>query len=73
MFSEDEDESVDEDSDMNDGDDDDNQSGGKEMEGNQAINNDERRDDKARENIKDEDDASVFDWNEIDAEIEQEN
>ena len=26
-----------------------------------------------RENIKDEDGVGVFDWNEIDAEIEQEN
>ena len=43
------------------------------MEGNEPINDDERRDDDGRENIKDEDDASVFDWNEIDAEIEQEN
>ena len=73
VFSEDEDESVDDNSDMDDGDDDDNQSGGEGMEGNEPINDDERRDDEARENIKDEDDEGVFDWNEIDAEIEQEN
>ena len=73
MFSEDEDEGVDDDSDMDDGDDDDNQSGGKGMEGNEPINDDERRDGEARENIEDEDDAGIFDWNEIDAEIEQEN
>ena len=73
MFLEDEDESVDDDSDMDDGDDDDNQSGGEGMEGNEPINNDKRRDDEARENIEDEDDAGIFDWNEIDAEIEQEN
>ena len=73
VFSEDKDESVDEDSDMDDGDDDDNQSGGEGMEGNEAINDDERHDDEARKNIEDEDDASVFNWNEIDAEIEQEN
>ena len=70
VFSEDEDESVDDDSDMDDGDDDDNESGGKGMEGNEPINDDERRDDEGRENI---DDAGVFDWNEIDAKIEQEN
>ena len=73
MFSKDEDESVDDDSDTDDGDDDDNQNGGEGMEGNEPINNDERRDDDGRENIKDENDAGVFDWNEIDAEIEQEN
>ena len=73
VFSEDEDKGVDDDSDMDDGDDDDNQSGGKGMEGNEPINDDERGDDEARENIEDEDDASIFDWNEIDAEIEQEN
>ena len=50
-----------------------NQSGGQGMEGNELINDDERHDGKARENIKDEDDAGVFDWNEIDAKIEQEN
>ena len=64
---------MDDDSDMDDGDDDDNQSGGKGMEGNEPINDDKRRDGEARENIEDEDDAGVFDWNEIDAEIEQEN
>ena len=70
---EDEDESVDDDSDTDDGNDDDNQNGSEGMEGNEPINNDERRDDEGRENIKDVDDAGVFDWNEIDAEIEQEN
>ena len=73
MFSEDEDESVDDDSNTDDGDDDDNQNGGKGMEGNEPINDDERCDDDGRKNIEDEDDAGVFDWNEIDAEIEQEN
>ena len=73
MFSEDEDESVDDDSDTDDGDDDDNLNGGEGMEGNKPINDDERRDDDGRENIEDEDSAGVFDWNEIDAEIEQEN
>ena len=73
VFSEDEDESVDDDSDTDDGDDDDNQNGGEGMEGNEPSNNDERRDDDGRENIKNEDDTGVFDWNEIDAEIEQEN
>ena len=73
VFSEDEDESVDDDSDTDDGDDDDNLNGGKGMEGNEPINDDERRDDDGRENIKDEDDACVFDWNEIDVEIEQKN
>ena len=73
MFLEDEDESVDDDLDIDDGDDDDNQSGGEGMEGNEPINDDERRDDEARKNIEDKDDAGVFDWNEIDAEIEQEN
>ena len=58
---------------MDDGDDDDNESGGEGMEGNEPINDDERRDDEGRENIKDEDNAGVFDWNEIDAKIEQEN
>ena len=69
----DEDESVDDDSDTDDGDDDDNQNGGEGMDGNEPINDDERRDDDNWENIEDEDDADVFDWNEIDAEIEQEN
>ena len=73
VFSEDEDESVDDDSNTNDGDDDDNLNGGKGMEGNKPINDDERRDDDGRENIVAEDGAGVFDWNEIDAEIEQEN
>ena len=73
MFSEDEDESVDDDSDTNDGDDDDNLNGSEGMEGNEPINDDERCDDDGRENIEDEDDAGVFDWNEIEAEIEQEN
>ena len=73
MFSEDEDESVDDDSDTDDGDDDDNLNGGEGMEGNEPINDDERRDDDGRENIVAEDGAGVFDWNEIDAEIEQEN
>ena len=73
MFSEDEDEGVDDDSDMDDGDDDDNQSGGEGMKGNEPINNDERHDGEARENIEDKDNANIFDWNEIDAEIEQEN
>ena len=73
MFSEDEDESVDDDSDTDDGDDDDNLNGGKGMEGNEPINDDERCDDDGRKNIEDENNAGVFDWNEIDAEIEQEN
>ena len=73
VFSENEDESVDDDSNTDDGDDDDNLNGNKGMEGNEPINNDERRDDDGRENIEDEDGAGVFDWNEIDAEIEQEN
>ena len=73
VFSEDEDKSVDDDSDTDDGDNDDNESGGEGMEGNEASNDDERRDDDGRENIENEDDAGVFDWNEIDAEIEQEN
>ena len=47
MFSKDEDRGVDDDSDMDDGDDDDNESGGKGMEGNEQINDDERRDDEA--------------------------
>ena len=72
VFSEDEDENVDDDSDTDDGDDDDNLNGGKGMKGNEPINDDERRDDDGRENIVAEDGASVFDWNEIDAEIEQE-
>ena len=73
VFSEDEDESVDDDLDTDDGDDDDNLNGGKGMDGNEPINDDERRDDDGRKNIVAEDGASVFDWNEIDAEIEQEN
>ena len=73
VFSEDEDESVEDDSDTDDGDDDDNQNGGKGMEGNEPSNNDERRDDDGQENIENEDDAGIFNWNEIDAEIEQEN
>ena len=73
VFSEDEDESVDDDSDTDDGDDDDNQNGSEGMEGNEPINDDERRDNDSQENIEDEDDAGVFDWNEIDAEIEQKN
>ena len=73
VFSEDEDESVDDDLDRDDGDDDDNLNSGKGMEGNEPINDDERRDDDGRENIVAEDGAGVFDWNEIDAEIEQEN
>ena len=43
------------------------------MEGNEPINDDKRRDDDGQENIVAEDGAGVFDWNEIDAEIEQEN
>ena len=43
------------------------------MEGNEGSNNDERRDDDGRENIEDKDNAGVFDWNKIDAKIEQEN
>ena len=58
---------------MDDGDDDDNESDGEGMEGNEPINNDERCDDEGHENIEDEDDVGVFDWNKIDAEIEQEN
>ena len=73
VFSEDEDESVDDDSNTDDGDDDDNESGGEGMDGNEPINDDERRDDEGLENIEDKDDASVFDWNEIDAETEQQN
>ena len=74
VFSEHEDERVDDDLDTEDGDDDDdNLNGGKGMEGNEPINNDERRDDDGQENIVVEDGAGVFDWNEIDAEIEQEN
>ena len=73
MFSEDEDESLDDDSDTDDGDDDDNLNGGKGMEGNEPINDDERCDDDSWENIVAEDGAGVFDWNEIDVEIEQEN
>ena len=73
VFSEDEDESVDDDSDTDDGDDDDNLNCGEGMEGNEPINDDERRDDDGRKNIVAEDGAGVFDWNEIDAEIEQEN
>ena len=56
-----------------DGDDDDNLNGSKGMEGNEPINDDERRDGEGRQNIVAEDGAGVFDWNEIDAEIEQEN
>ena len=73
VFLEDEDKGVDDDSDMGVGDDDDNQSGGEGMEGNEPINDDERCDGEAHENIKDEDDIGIFNWNEIDAEIEQEN
>ena len=73
MFSEDKDESVDDDSDKDDGDDDDNLNGGEGMEGNEPINDDERSDGEGLENIVAEDAAGVFDWNEIDAEIEQEN
>ena len=73
VFSEDEDESVDDNSDTDDGDDDDNLNGGEDIEGNEPINDDERRDDDGRENIVAEDGAGVFDWNEIDAKIEQEN
>ena len=73
VFSEDEDESVDGDSDTDNGNDDDNLNGGKGMEGTEPINDDERRDDEGRENIVAGDGAGVFDWNEIDAEIEQEN
>ena len=73
VFSEDEDESVDDDSNTDNGDDDDNLNGGEDIEGNEPINDDERRDDDGRENIEDEDGAGIFDWNEIDAEIEQEN
>ena len=47
--------------------------GGEGMEGNELINDDERCDGKTRENIEDKDNAGVFDWNEIDTEIEQEN
>ena len=73
VFSEDEDESVDDDSDRDDGDDDDNLNGGEGIEGNEPINDDERSDGEGLENIVAEDGAGVFDWNEIDAEIEQEN
>ena len=73
VFSEDEDESVDDDSDTDDGDDDNNLNGGEDIEDNEPINDDERRNDDGRENIIVEDGAGVFDWNEIDAEIEQEN
>ena len=73
VFSEDEDESVDDDSNTDDGDDDDNLNGDEGMEGNEPINDDERCDDDGRENIVVEDGAGVFDWNEIDAKIEQEN
>ena len=73
VFSEDEDESVDDDSDMDDGDDDDNQNIGEGMKGDAPINDIERRDDDGWKNIEDEDNAGVFDWNEIRAKIEQEN
>ena len=73
VFSEDEDESVDDDSDRDDGDNDDNLNGGEGMEGNEPINDDERSDGEGLEKIVAEDGAGVFDWNEIDAEIEQEN
>ena len=69
VLSEDVDKSVDDDSDMDDGDDDDNESGGKGMKDNEPIKDDERRDDEGHENIEDEDDASVFDWHEIDVEM----
>ena len=64
---------MDDDLDMDDGDDNNNQNAGKGMEGNEPVNNDKRHDGKTRENIEDEDHAGVFDWNEIDAEIEQKN
>ena len=64
---------MDDDLNMDDGDDDNNESGGEGMEGNKPINDDERCDFEGRENIEDEDDAGIFDWNEIDVEIEQEN
>ena len=73
VFSEDEDKSVDDDSDRDDGDDDDNLNGGEGMEVNEPINDDERSDGEDPENIVVEDGAGVFDWNEINAEIEQEN
>ena len=64
---------MDDDSDTDDGDDDDNLNGSEGMEGNEPINDDKRCNDDGRENIIAEDGAGVFDWNEIDAEIKQEN
>ena len=63
VSSEDEDEGVDDNSDMDDGDDDDHQNGGEGMEGNEPINNNERRDGETGENIEDEDDVGIFNWN----------
>ena len=86
MFSEDEDKSgnddsdiddghegVNGDSDMNDGDDDENYYGAKGNEGDEPFNDDERRDGEVGENIKNKDNIGIFDWNEIDAEIEERN
>ena len=61
VFSEDEDEGVDDDPYMDDGDDDDNQSGGEGMEGNEPINDDKRHDGEARKNIDDQDDDKRHD------------
>ena len=60
-------------SDTNDEDDDNNYYGAKGIESDEPFNDEEGRDGKARDNIKNEDDIGIFDWNEIDAEIVEEN
>ena len=60
------------DSNMDNGDNDDNQNGAKGIEGDEPFNDDKGHDGKACENIENKDNIGIFDWNEIDVEIEEE-
>ena len=58
---------------MDDGDDDENYYGAERNEGNEPFNNDEGCDGEVGVNIENEDNLGIFDWKEIDAEIEERN
>ena len=67
------DKGVNGDSDMDDEDDDKNYYGAGVNEGDELFNDDERHDGEVGENIWNKDNVGIFDWNEIDAEIEERN
>ena len=59
--------------DMDDGDDNENHYGAEGNEGDEPSNDDEGHDDEVCENIGNEDNVGVFDWNDTDAEIDERN